>query len=357
MPNFDQDITQLIDRVHIELTGIKHHVHSPPADGECIRYFGNGPLIVTACDFGKQIDSAPYRVRFQSRQRVSNGFIYNASVSSQDTKALFTAQLPSRYDAAYRHTGGNMNRALIDLVDGSPRRQKPVTEEDWLDVLGILPRCWYRFGETALSASTGSNGSIYDCNRRLPPINMIPNATPFYRRTRAGFREEWAQFTSTTVDQQFYLNEIDEINPQAHSVAFLVHHSEMALTADDEYLCTLGSGVSGAGGGPIVSFAPDGRMRATIDGVTCTVGDYLTIAGYDHTAGGVFRLQTDKEFIVVPTPSLNIGNDARKGLGTGSSDGQLRTAGYQVGLFAVFVGKDAEKLIAMGSEAHKRMGW
>jgi hypothetical protein len=138
----------------------------------------------------------------------------------------------------------------------------------------------------------------------------------------------------------------------------------MALTADDEYLCTLGSGVSGAGGGPIVSFAPDGRMRATIDGVTQegtydyrTVGDYLTIAGYDHTAGGVFRLQTDKEFIVVPTPSLNIGNDARKGLGTGSSDGQLRTAGYQVGLFAVFVGKDAEKLIAMGSEAHKRMGW
>jgi hypothetical protein len=168
MPNFDEDITQLIDRVHIELTGIKHHVHSPPADGECIRYFGNGPLIVTACDFGKQIDSAPYRVRFQSRQGVNNGFIYNASVSSQDTKALFTAQLPSRYDAGYRHTGGNMNRALIELVDGTPQRQKPVTEEDWLRVLGILPRCWYRFGETEPNGSTGSNGSIYDCNRRLP---------------------------------------------------------------------------------------------------------------------------------------------------------------------------------------------
>jgi hypothetical protein len=50
-----------------------------------------------------------------------------------------------------------------------------------------------------------------------------------------------------------------------------------------------------------------------------------------------------------------VGNDARKGLGTGSSLGTLKTAGYQVGLFAV--GRDAEKVIAMGFEAHRRMGW
>src|SRR4030095_9970075 len=140
MPNFAQD-TALIDRVQVELTGIKHHVPTPPVDGECIRYFGNGPLIISAWDFGKQLDSAPYRVRFQSRQGVSNGFTYNATVSSQDTRALFTAQLPSNYDAAYRHIGGNQNRALIDVVDGIPPhqkpRQKPVTENDWIRVLGI----------------------------------------------------------------------------------------------------------------------------------------------------------------------------------------------------------------------------
>jgi hypothetical protein len=71
--------------------------------------------------------------------------------------------------------------------------------------------------------------------------------------------------------------------------------------------------------------------------------------------GGVFTVRTDREFIVVP-PTLNVGNDAGKGLGTGSGASTVRTAGYQVGLFAVFVGKAAEKLIAMGSEAHKRMG-
>jgi hypothetical protein len=153
---------------------------------------------------------------------------------------------------------------------------------------------------------------------------MIPNATPLYRQTRVGFREEWAQFTSGTVDQQLFLNEIDEINPQARSVAFLVQHGEITLTAGDEYLCTLGSGVSDAGGGPIAWFASDGRMRATIDGVTQegtydydyhTVGDYLTIAGYDHTAGGVFTLQTDKELIVVPMPSLNIRTMRARALG------------------------------------------
>ncbi len=376
MPNFDQDTTQLIDRVHIELTGIKHHVPLAPADGECIRYFGSGPLIISACDFGKQIDSAPYRVRFQSRQGVSNGFTYNATVSSADTTALFTAQLPSNYDAAYRHTGDNQNRALIDVADGIPPqqkpRQKPVTEADWLRVLGIVPRCWYRFGETAINDSTGSDGLIYDCNRHLPPINMIPNAAPLYRQTQNGFFEEWAQFTSATVGQQFYLNENTEINPRAHSVAFLIHHSAVTLTANDEYLCTLGCGSAGPDGGPIVRFKSDeptgeltgGRIRATINGITQdgiynyrTPGDYLTVAGYDYTAGGVFTVHTDRELITVPTPSTNVGNNLRKGLGTGSTAGTLKTAGFQVGLFAVFVGEAAEALIAMGTHAHRRMGW
>jgi hypothetical protein len=367
MPNFAQDTTQLIDRVHIELTGIKHHVASAPADGECIRYFGGGPLIISACDFGKQMDSAPYRVRFQSRQGVSNGFTYNATVSSANTKALFTAQLPSNYDAAYRHTGDNKNRALIDVVDGLPPqqkpRQKPVTENDWLRVLSIVPRCWYRFGETAISESTGSDGSIYDCNRRLRPINMLPNAAPMYRQTRSRFAEEWAQFTSA-VDQQFYLNEDAEINPRAHSVAFLIHHGAVTLTAEDEYLCTLGSESADAGGGPIVRFTSDGRMRATINGVTqdglyhySTPGDYLTVAGYDYTVGGVFTVHTDRELITVPTPSTNVGNTLRKGLGTGSTAGTLKAAGFQVGLFAVFVDEAAEALIAMGTRVHRRMGW
>ncbi len=52
-----------------------------------------------------------------------------------------------------------------------------------------------------------------------------------------------------------------------------------------------------------------------------------------------------------------MGNDATKGLGTGSSAGTLKTAGYQVGFFAVFTGADAEALIAMGSQVQRRMGW
>ncbi len=272
MPTFTQD-SQLIDRTHIELTGIKHHVPTPPADGECIRYFGNGPLIVSACDLGKQSDDAPYRIRFQPRQGVNMGFICHATVSSQDRRALFTAQLPSNYDAAYRHIGDNENRALIDVVDGNPPRQKPVTEADWFRVLGIVPRCWYRFGETAVSSSTGSDGSIYDCNRRLRPINMQSNAAPLYRQGRDGFDEEWAQFTSATINQQFYL--IDpgpaahsEIDPRVHSVAFLIHHGAVTVTADNEYLCALGSGQTGPGGGPSVWFTTQGLMHATIDNVT-----------------------------------------------------------------------------------------
>ena len=291
----------------------------------------------------------------------------NATVSSENTKALFTAQLPSNHDAAYRHAGDNQNGALIDAVDGIPPqqtpREKPVTENDWLSVLGIVPRCWYRFGETAISDSTGSDGSIYDCNRRLRPVNMMPNAAPLYRQTRSGFAEEWAQFTSA-VDQQFYLNEDTEINPRADSVAFLIHHGAVSLTADDEYLCTLGTGSAGPGAGPIVRFTSRGLMRATIDGVTqdrtydySTAGDYLTVAGYDYTVGGVFTVHTDRELITVPTPSANVGNALRKGLGTGSTAGTLKTVGFQVGLFAVFVDEAAEALIAMGTRVHRRMGW
>ena len=105
-------------------------------------------------------------------------------------------------------------------------------------------------------------------------------------------------------------------------------------------------------------------MRATINGITedglydyRTAGDYLTVAGYDYTAGGVFSVHTDRELITVPTPSVNVGNDLRKGLGTGSTAGTLKTAGFQVGLFAVFVGAAAEALIAMGTHVHRRMGW
>jgi hypothetical protein len=368
MPTFTQD-SQLIDRTHIELTGIKHHVPTPPVDGECIRYFGNGPLIKSACDLGKQSDDAPYRIRFQPRQGVNMGFICHATVSSQDRRALFTAQLPSNYDAAYRHTGDNENRALINVVDGDPPRQKPVTEADWFRVLGLVPRCWYRFGEMAVSSSTGSDGSIYDCNRRLRPINMQSNAAPLCRQARDGFDEEWALFTSATMNQQFYLIEPgppahSEIDPRVHSVAFLIHHGAVTVTADNEYLCALGSGHTGPGGGPNVWFSAQGLMHATIDNVTQSgsynyhaPGDYLTVAGYDRGSGGIFTVRTDRELIAVPTPHTNVSSNLRMGLGTGSATGTRKSAGFQVGLFAVFVDEAAEALIAMGGRVHRRMGW
>jgi len=88
-----------------------------------------------------------------------------------------------------------------------------------------------------------------------------------------------------------------------------------------------------------------------------TAGDYLLLAGYDRRSGGLFTCRTDKELIADTTPSLNVGNNARKGLGTGSRAGRIKTAGFQVGLLAVFVGAHAERLIDMGSDVHKRMGW
>lgn len=444
MPNFDQD-TSRIDATGATFRNVKHHCSSSPAAaGEAIRYYGNGPLIIEGCALGKLNEPTNlYRIRMQTRPEGIRGkFIFNSMVSMGDTAPIFTAQLPTNYDAGYRHKGSNVNGPLIDNVDNG--RQKPVTEDDWIRVLGIVPRSWYRFGETAgprdvesvnatddtldftahhwatgdgpvrlttagsapggLATGTdywvikatanaialatsrpnalagtrveitsagsgthtikdGSNGLIYDCNRRLPPLDVAPNNFPKYRQARPPFAEEWAEFTSATADQQFYLNDITDVNPRAMSVAFLIHHGEATLTVADEFLCVLGAGATGAGGGPSVRFTAAGLMRATIDGVTQNgthdyraAGDYLTIAGYDYTAGGVFTVHTNKEFIVVPTPSLTVGNSARKGLGTGSSLGTLKTAGYQVGLFAVFIGKDAEKLIAMGSEAHRRMG-
>jgi hypothetical protein len=115
---------------------------------------------------------------------------------------------------------------------------------------------------------------------------------------------------------------------------------------------TLDAGSTGAGGGPSVRFSSGGLMCANADSVDATgtfdyraAGDYLTVAGYNRTAGGVFTVQTDKEMITVGTPSTNVGNDAEKGLGTGSTFGTFKTAGFKASLFAVFVGKDAEKLI------------
>ena len=452
MPNFNQDTTNLSDRTHIELNSIKHHVPTGPADGEVIRYYGNGPLIITSMDIGKQIDPVPYRIRFQSRPRAQDGpvaFRFDGTVSTMDRKALFTGRLPTDYAASYRHRASNNNLPLIVSVDNG--REKPINEEDWLRVLGIVPRCWYRFGETealaadtvdlvdfganrlnlnghrlatgygpvrisnvggtsptplsgttdyyirrintnsialhltkadaiagtnvvditaansgtnTIAGTTGSDGSIFDCNQRLPPIDMVPNAFPFYRRT-SGFSDEWAEFASGAIDQQFFLNNVTDVDPTSDSVAFLIHFRAVTTTGvDNRYLVTLGTGATGPGGGPNVRFDANGFMKGTIDGVPSPLGghnytaegDYLLVAGYDRSCGGRFTMETDKELIVHGTPSLNVGNHLRKGIGTGSTAGTLATAGFQIGLFAVFVRGAAERLIAMGTEVHRRMG-
>lgn len=434
-------------RVNISDAGTgTHTVWAPEATGEAIRYYANGPFTVENCAFGKLNEQVNVsRVRVQPRPNgIRPRFTFDSIISQSDLSPVFTGIVPTRHSAGYRHKSNTTDIPLIDNVDNG--RQKPVTADDWLRVLGIVPRAWYRFGETAgprnvdavdatddeldiaahhwntgdgpvrltttgslpgglsanidywviranagsialattrpnamanvrvgiTSAGTGthtvkdgSDGKIYDCAVGLAPIDLTPNNAPRYRRSRANSKEAWAEFISNTIDQQFYLNENTEINPQAHSVAFLIHHGAVTLTATgDEYLCTLGSGSAGEGGGPIVRFTSGGLVRATINGITQngiygyrTAGDYLTVAGYDYTAGGVFTVHTDRELITVPAPSTNVGNDLRKGLGTGSTAGTLKTAGFQVGLFAVFVGEAAEALIAMGTRVHRQMGW
>ncbi len=436
-------------RVSISDTGTgTHTLWAPEATGEAIRYYANGPFTVENCAFGKLNEQANvYQIRVQPRPNgIRPRFTFDSIISQSDLSPVFTGIVPTRHSAGYRHKSHITDIPLIDNIDNG--RQKPVTADDWLRVLGIVPRAWYRFGETAgprnvdavdatgdeldiaahhwntgdgpvrltttatgslpgglsanidywvikanagsialattrpnalanvrvgiTSAGTGtrtvkdgSDGKIYDCSTGLAPIDLTPNNAPRYRRSRANFNEAWAEFISNTIDQQFYLNENTGINPQAHSVAFLIHHGAVTLTAaGDDYLCTLGSGSAGPGGGPIVRFTSAGLMRATINGITQngiydyrTAADYLTVAGYDYTAGGVFTVHTDRELITVPTPSTNVGNFLRKGLGTGSTAGTLKTAGFQVGLFAVFVDEAAEALIAMGTHVHRRMGW
>ena len=388
MPNFDQDTTNLSDRTHIELNSIKHHVPTGPTDGEIIRYYGNGPLIVTSMDIGKQADTIPYRIRFQSRPNAQNGpvvFRFDATVSTADTKAVFTGRLPTEYNA-YRHTGDNDNAPLVSPVDNG--RQKPITAEDWLRVVGVVPRAWYRFGETRAtptdfiesvdvnpsneitleehayvtgdgpvqvtntggslpagisggtnyyvryinadriklfssranaiantspivliatgsgintivgSGSQGSDGTVYDCNRRLPPLDLIPKAmwSDSYRQPQSGFTEEWVKFTSGTTDQRLALNTMIDVNPQTMSVAFLIHFGAVTA-ANNEYLCVLGSGAISAGNGPNVRVtSPENLLRANVNGVSIdgtvnygNAGDYLLVAGYDRAAGGSSR--------------------------------------------------------------------
>jgi len=361
--DYSADDPAQVERFAVAIDGMRWSSSSGEiaADGEIIQFTASGPLDVNALTVGTQTQTLPYRIRFQPRLEQGGYFSCNGVVSTTDRGALFTGRLPDSY-GGYRHLGSNQYGPLISTVDGG--RQKPVTEADWLRVVGIVPRCWYRFGETLGSGASMDTGAVFDCNTRLPRINLVPSASPRYRQARPGFDEQWAEFVSGTVDQQFKLNNTTEINPQDDSVAFLIHFGAVTLTAADEYLCVLGAGSAGAGGGPLVWFTAAGRMRGTIDGVTTNgtfdyraAGDYLLVAGYDRSVGGAFTLRTDKDLIAVSTPSTNVGNNATKGLGTGSSAGTLKTAGYQVGLFAVFTGTDAEALIAMGSQVQRRMGW
>jgi hypothetical protein len=361
--DYSADDPAQVERFAVAIDGMRWASSSGEiaADGEIIQFTASGPLDVNGLTVGTQTETLPFRIRFQPRFETGGYFSFNAVVSSSDRGTLFTGRLPDSY-GGYRHLGSNEYGPLISVIDGG--RQKPVIEADWLRVLGIVPRCWYRFGETIGTGASMDTGVVFDCNTRLPRINLVPNGSPLYRQARPGFDEQWAQFTGATVDQQFKLDNTTEINPQDESVAYLIHFGAVTLTAADEYLCVLGAGSAGAGGGPLVKFTAAGLMRGTIDGVTTNgtfdyraAGDCLLVAGYDRSAGGVFVLQTDKETITVSTPSTNVGNNATKGLGTGSSAGTLKTAGYQVGLFAVFTGADAEALIAMGSQVQRRMGW
>ena len=236
-------------------------------------------------------------------ERIRPRFAFESIISQADLLPVFTGIVPTRHSGGYRHKSNTTDIPLIDNVDNG--RQKPVTADDWRRVLGIVPRAWYRFGETAgrrnvdavdatddeldiaahhwntgdgpvrlsltptgslppgglaanidywvikanagsialattrpnalanvrvaitnagtgtLTVKDGSDGKIYDCSTGLAPIDLTPNNVPRYRRSRANFNEAWAQFVSNTIDQQFYLNENTEINPKAHSVAFL----------------------------------------------------------------------------------------------------------------------------------------
>jgi hypothetical protein len=423
----------------------------PEASDECVRIFCDGPVTIDNCAFGKENEPYNrYRIRVQGRSaNVRAQFSFNSLVSHNSNEPVFTAQLPTEWKHGYRR-----NNALTTALRANPLvatldngRQRPATDDDWLRVLGIVPRAWYRFHETygpvEISAtsvdamadeldsvdhpfahldgpvrlsstgslpdglSTGTDywvivrnsrsialattrndaianvaveitsqgtgthtvtpssaGLIYDCNTGQRPLPLNPMGAPKYRQSRSGFDGRWAEFVSGTVDQCLHLNDTTEVNPRVTSVAFLVNFGAVTVTAADELLCVLGAGATSAGGGPSARYTTAGLLGANVGGVTTngmfdyrTAGDYLLAAGYDRRSGGLFTCRTDKELITNTAPSLSVGNNPRKGLGTGSSAGTLKTAGFQVGLFAVFVGANAERLIDMGSDLHKRMGW
>src|SRR6266508_2859983 len=226
--DYSADDPAQVERFAVAIDGMRWASPSGEiaADGEIIQFTASGPLDVSGLTVGKQTEMLPFRIRFQPRFETSGYFSFNGVVSTTDRGALFTGRLPDSY-GGYRHLGSNEYGPLISVVDGG--RQKPVTEADWLRVLGIVPRCWYRFGETIGTGALMDTGVVFDCNTRLRRINLVPNGSPLYRQARPGFDEQWAQFTGATVDQQFKLDNTTEINPQDDSVAYLIHLEPIPL--------------------------------------------------------------------------------------------------------------------------------
>ena len=123
----------------------------PEASDECVRVFGDGPLTVDNCAFGRENEPHNrYRIRVQGRSsNIRSQFSFNSLVSHNSNEPVFTAQLPTAWGHGYRrnNTSAPSLRAnrLVETLDSG--RQRPATEICWLRVLGSVPRAWYRFHE------------------------------------------------------------------------------------------------------------------------------------------------------------------------------------------------------------------
>ena len=93
----------------------------PEASEECVRVFGDGPVTVDNCAFGRRNEPHNrYRIRVQGRSsNVRSQFSFNSLVSHNSNEPVFTAHCLPRGDTG---TAGTTRRRRHYARTGSSRR-------------------------------------------------------------------------------------------------------------------------------------------------------------------------------------------------------------------------------------------
>lgn len=312
-----------------------------PTDGEIIQFYASGPLSIDACRFGNyQGTNDLYAIRYEPKERGGFGFT-NSVISTAVQRGYFPARIPDNAAGSIAHTnqaGTPVYVPILPHVDFLSNKYTPTTVDDWL-LRGIpAPLAWWPGQEPS--------GNLFDANKRSDGIDIVPNGSPLYQQIVSGWAKYWVGL-SEVADQRFGLSENQLTSPLLYSQAAMARFIVSSLGAANRYLCVLGSGNAGAGGGPLLRFNATGRLLLIVNGVTATgVYDYrdaaqhIFVLVYNRTAGTVYCV-TDQETIN-GTYSASVANTADKGFG--ASANTLTSFGGLLSCMAWWHGPAAEQI-------------